>query len=334
MEQFDIYTIGKSDKPAADTVLRFPDWSGLRSAEGYVADQPLADAVNVALCLGQPLLLTGEAGTGKTLLAYSVAHKLGLGKVLKFETKSNSESHELFYTYNALARFQAAQLKEGSTNPLDYLQFNALGLAILKSSSSAGVDEIRKTGNITPSKQQSVVLIDEIDKAPRDFPNDILNEIELMRFHVPELGNREISADIESRPIVILTSNSEKNLPDAFLRRCVFYHIPFPNRERLETIVNSRLASLGIADRFLNSALDFFEFIRTSQSSLVRRPATAELLNWIVTLRRRFPDDENPLERDTDELRNTLCTLLKTIDDQQRAESLTERWMEARDAKS
>src|SRR5262249_52414736 len=169
--------------------------------EGYLADAGLVDAVNVALLLGQPLLLTGEPGTGKTQLAYSLAWELGLDEPLKFETKSTSTASDLFYTYNALGHFHAAQCGEASRRALDYLTYNALGIAILRANDESSVraylpDDFRHGG-----RRRSVVLIDEIDKAPRDFPNDLLNEVEAMYFRIPELSNALIAAHPAMHPI-------------------------------------------------------------------------------------------------------------------------------------
>src|SRR5262245_52754184 len=195
---------------------------------GYLPDPGLVDAVNVALLLGQPLLLTGEPGTGKTQLAYSLAWELGFEPPLSFETKSTSVARDLFYTYDAVSHFRAAQTREGSADVLSYITWNAFGAAILR---SRPIEEVRQW--LPPDfahtgPQRSIVLIDEIDKAPRDFPNDLLNEVENLFFRVPELNNARIEANEDRRPVLVLTSNSEKNLPEAFLRRCVYYNIPFP----------------------------------------------------------------------------------------------------------
>jgi MoxR-like ATPase len=182
--------------------------------------------VNVALTLSQPLLVTGAPGTGKTGLAASIAYELDLGKPLKFETKSNSVSRELFYTYDALGRFQAKETGLDAS-PIHYFTYNALGEAILRANAPEAVQRFLSKDFKHVGKQQSIVLIDEVDKAPRDFPNDLLNEIEHMYFRIPELGNVVISADPAMWPIVVITSNSEKTLPDPFLRRCIFYQFPF-----------------------------------------------------------------------------------------------------------
>jgi MoxR-like ATPase len=276
------------------------------------------------MLLGQPLLLTGEPGCGKTLFAYSLAWELGFGEPLKFETKSTSVARDLFYTYDALKRFQNAQsgLK---TAVLDYLQYNALGAAIVRTNDSSKIAGLLPPDFVHPGKSNSVVLIDEIDKAPRDFPNDILNELENMYFRVPELGNVKIEADAAMHPIVVMTSNSEKDLPDAFLRRCIYYHIPFPNREQLSKIVDSRLGQYAFgSSALLDDALDLFLTLRDPASRLRKKPATAELLGWLLTLR-ELGGDKSPFER-PDLIDMSLSNLVKTTSDQQRAKEIVQQW--------
>jgi MoxR-like ATPase len=167
-------------------------------------------------------------------------------------------------------------------------------------------------------RRRSVVLIDEIDKAPRDFPNDILNEIERLYFRIPELGEAEIVAAADFRPVVIITSNSEKALPDAFLRRCIFYSIPFPDDLRLEQIILSRLgARVQPGAEMLRDAIAFFVSLRKRDMLLRKRPGTAELLNWIAALIEFDCDPKQPIRPQAEAAQRTLYTLAKMTEDQE-----------------
>lgn len=310
--------------------------------KNYLPDEGLVDAVNVALLLNQPLLLTGEPGTGKTQLAYHLAYQLGLGEPLKFDTKSTSTARDLFYGYDALGRFHAAQSvqlgeklgeKISNNRSVDYLIYNALGLAIVLTNPPNEIKAFLPSDMIPHSKpQRSVVLIDELDKAPRDFPNDILSEIEQMYFRIPEIGNVKIEANMKMRPIVVMNSNSEKPLPDAFLRRCVYYNIPFPNKKRLTEIVEARLGEeVKHTSDFLSDALDLFLVLR-SKGGLRKKPATAELLNWLFVLRGMFEEEKvkNPLATHPEEVLRTLSSLVKTLEDQTAAQRIVQAWLENR----
>ena len=295
---------------------------------GYKPDKGLIDAVNVALLLGQPLLLTGEPGTGKTQLAYSLAWELGFETPLIFETKSTSAARDLFYSYDTLGRFHAAQTGEGSQRSLDYITYNALGLAILRSNRDSDVQPYLPDKHTHGGQRRSVVLVDEIDKAPRDFPNDLLNEVESMYFKIPELGNVSIAAQEELRPILIITSNSEKHLPDAFLRRCTYYNLPFPDKERLEEIVVTRIGDFALKDgRLLSDALDLFSKLREPESGLRKRPATAELLGWLLTLRETGANLDQPLSRHPELTLSSLSALVKSAEDQTVAAAIVRDWL-------
>lgn len=331
MKPFPFYT-GEAQKECAQTPAQLPSFvhDSRQDARAYRADPGLVDAVNVAVVLGQPLLLTGEPGTGKTQLAYSLGCALGY-EVLKFETKSTSVARDLFYTYDTLGRFHAAQLQKGTLESRDYIVYNALGIAILRSREPEEIKDWLPDNFEHGGRRRSIVLIDEVDKAPRDFPNDLLNEIEEMYFKVPELGlgNKRIQASRELRPIIVITSNSEKSLPDAFLRRCIFYSIPFPDRERLAEIVLSHMANFeGDVTPWLDEALDFFVKLREPSRGLEKRPATAELLNWLTYLRHRNADARNTLREQGEIISASLSTLFKSGADQEKALAILKEWME------
>jgi MoxR-like ATPase len=242
----------------------------LNNPEHYIPSQSLADAVNVAMMLGQPLLLTGEPGTGKTQLAYHLSHFFNVGKPLIFNVQTTSNAADLFYKYDALGHFQYNQNNSKALNPDEieqqFITYNALGEAIR-------------------SKKRLVVLIDEIDKAPRDLPNDILFAIEHLSFRVPEV-NKYFEADSKQRPVIIMTSNSEKNLPDAFMRRVVYFHIDFPSAEELLQILSQKTNELGPTD--LRRIIDHFNSIRALK--LKKSPSTAELIYWTLLLQKiKFP---------------------------------------------
>ncbi len=295
---------------------------------GYLPDQGLVDAVNVALLLGQPLLVTGEPGVGKTQLAYSLAWELGYGEPLVFETKSTSTARDLFYGYDTVGRFHAAQTGEGSRRSLDYLTWHALGEAILQSRPREEIAQWLPEGFSHQGPRRSVVLVDEIDKAPRDFPNDLLNEVENLYFRATELANARIAANPELRPVLVLTSNSEKNLPDAFLRRTVYYNIPFPDQERLAEIVMNRVGGFDAAGSpLLAEAMELFFLLREPSGGLRKRPATAELIGWLTALAEMGAYASEPLRTQGEAAMRTLSALVKSADDQETARKIVEGWL-------
>jgi MoxR-like ATPase len=302
--------------PISKRNLRLPLFerpSRLDAPEYYVAEKGLTDAVNVALTLGQPLLVTGEPGTGKTQLAASLAHELELPSPLTFHAKTTSTAKDLFYRYDALAHFHDSHFRNDKPSIEEYVAYEALGQAILLSLPATDADRFLPGHLHGKGPTRSVVLIDEIDKAPRDFPNDILNEIEDLSFTVRETG-RTFATSPGYRPILVLSSNSEKNLPDAFLRRCIFYHISFPSGERLREIIARRLEP---DDRFspamLENALQHFDEIRSL--ALVKKPATAECLAWLRVLQQMEIDAANLKPGQAEALSLSYCVLAKNKED-------------------
>lgn len=310
-------------EPAVLPLTRRGEWR----PEGYLPDEGLADAIRVALVLRKPLLLTGEPGTGKTECASYLAWKLRYRERLVFEAKSNSEARDLFYTYDTLGRFHAKDNNGVQADARGFIHYNALGEAILQTRQRHEVETALPTdGWAHYGPAQSIVLIDEIDKAPRDFPNDLLNEIDRLYFKIPELGNTPVRAREGFEPVMVITSNSEKNLPAAFLRRCVYYHIPFPEG-RLEEIVGSRLPEFSAGKGvLLTEAIDFFMYLRGGVAAVEKPPATAELLDWLLYLVQRGANRGQGLREQVTLVEPSLVTLLKHERDQRRTQSLFNEW--------
>ena len=293
-----------------------PDYEPIKDFDhpkNYIAGPGLRKAVNVALALGQPLLVTGEPGTGKTQLAAGIAYELNL-PLLKFYTKTTSTAVDLFYRYDALRRFQDVHMPEKKhLNIDDYIEYRALGQAILLTNEPKQVKEYLPEKLLEKMPTRSVVLIDEIDKAPRDLPNDVLNEVEKLQFEVKETGKTFIAAE-RLRPILVLTSNSEKNLPDAFLRRCIFYHIPFPSREQLTDIVKKRFSPYrDFTTQHIEAAVDVFLKIRSA--GLKKNPATAEFLGWSQVLEALHLEAEDIKTGKDEALALSLSILAKSRED-------------------
>ena len=293
-------------------------------ADEYIMSEALTNAVEVAIALDQPLLLTGEPGTGKTRLAFKVAAELAHQKSdfyfeeepLIFNTKTTSSARDLFYTYDALAHFQASNIKReagtASSGTADFIELQALGKAIAMTNPQ-GIDTNRFRTDLGEKARSSVVLIDEIDKAPRDFPNDILAEIERFEFQIKEQDSYNIQRDPSQRVVVIMTSNSEKNLPDAFLRRCIFFHIPFPDTNQLMAIAQSQLGqATQYTDELLQELIEKFKAVR--KKAVRKPPATAELIAWLRILEMQEIFKTTADER-TDKLRRHLSVLVKTKED-------------------
>lgn len=254
--------------------------------EDYVLSQELADAVQVALTLEQPLLITGEPGTGKTRLADRVAYDLHQADnsfretPLRYTAQTTSSAQDLLYRYDTLRHFHDVNLrqaeKKGAPPISDYIQLEALGEAIARTRP----DEAGAYLPAGTEAQSSVVLIDEVDKAPRDFPNNLLLQLDEFTFGIKEDPGQEFRLGQDKRVVVILTSNSEKSLPEAFLRRCVFFNIPFPDKEHLLQIVRARL---GQDSQYASDELIQF-FLQLRNKAKRKAPATAELLAWLRIL--------------------------------------------------
>ncbi len=227
--------------------------------DSYVATEDLMTAVNAAVALERPLLVKGEPGTGKTLLAAEVAEALGM-PLFEWHVKSTTKAVHGLYEYDAVSRLRDSQLGDDRVHDIaNYIKRGMLWQAFA-------------------SDRQAVLLIDEVDKADIEFPNDLLRELDRMEFHVHET-QETVSA--RHRPVVIITSNNEKELPDAFLRRCFFHYIRFPDAETMERIV--RVHFPDIKKRLLREALETFFSIR-EVNGLKKRPSTSELLDWIKLL--------------------------------------------------
>ncbi|ASR90406.1 AAA family ATPase [Alcaligenes aquatilis] len=225
----------------------------------YVATDDLKLAVNAALTLQRPLLIKGEPGTGKTLLALEVARALGR-PLLQWHIKSTTKAHQGLYEYDAVSRLRDSQLGDEKVHDIgNYIVQGTLWQAF-------------------ESEEPTVVLIDEIDKADIEFPNDLLQELDRMEFHVYETRQ---TVKARHRPLIIITSNNEKDLPDAFLRRCFFHYIRFPERETMEQIVAVHYPNLR--SDILSSALDTFFALR-DVPGLKKKPSTSEFLDWLRLL--------------------------------------------------
>jgi len=245
--------------PTAPPTPNTPTFKLFSGTSDYIASPALVDAVNCALALERPLLVKGEPGTGKTLLARHVAEGLGL-PLDSWHIKSTSKAEDGLYVYDTVQRLNDARFGDGNVRDIrSYIRLGPLG-------------------RVFTAKSRQVLLIDEIDKADLEFPNDILREIDEMRFTVLETGD-EVAAAF--RPMVIITSNNEKELPDAFLRRCVFHFIDFPDVAQMREIV--AVHHPNVEKSLLEQVLLKFYWLR-DQKELRKRPSTSELIDWITAL--------------------------------------------------
>ncbi|MED5537878.1 MAG: MoxR family ATPase [Pseudomonadota bacterium] len=251
--------------------------SRFEGTDRYIATADLKVAVNAAVALERPLLIKGEPGTGKTVLAYEVAKAFD-APLITWHVKSTTKAHNGLYEYDAVSRLRDSQLGEARVQDVrNYLKKGKLWEAFT-------------------SPTRPVLLIDEIDKADIEFPNDLLQELDRMEFYVQEI-DETIRAEV--RPIVIITSNNEKELPDAFLRRCFFHYIRFPDAETLAAIVDVHFP--GIKPRLVSEALKTFYEIRDTPG-LKKKPSTSELLDWLKLLLVEDIDAETLREKTTNKL--------------------------------
>ena len=230
-----------------------------RGSSQYVASEDLMTAVNIAVTLEKPLLIKGEPGTGKTMLAQAVADALGKQLII-WNVKSTTKAQDGLYVYDVVQRLYDSQF--GTNGVDDIARYIKMG----------------KLGEAFRAEEQVVLLIDEIDKADLEFPNDLLWELDRMEFHIPETKQ---TVTARHRPVVIITSNAEKELPDAFLRRCVFHYIEFPDKELMAQIVRVHFPDLD--DKLLTQVLEAFYKIR-QLPQIKKKPSTSEIIDWIQAL--------------------------------------------------
>ena len=258
--------------------------------DAYVATDDLTIAVNAAVTLERPLLVKGEPGTGKTELARQIAGALGM-RMIEWNIKSTTRAQQGLYEYDAVSRLRDSQLGDARVEDVsNYIRPGKLWQAFA-------------------SEEKCVLLIDEIDKADIEFPNDLLQELDKMEFHVYEMGE---TIRATKRPIVIITSNNEKELPDAFLRRCFFHYIRFPDMDTMRKIVE--VHHPGIKDALLTTALTQFYEIR-DQQGLKKKPSTSEVLDWLKLLLAEDLSAEDLKSKGADALPKLHGALLKNEQD-------------------
>lgn len=335
-----LYYHGQGKRCSTPLELPIIDHDSQTEPQGYLATPELAAAVDTAITLGMPLLLTGEPGSGKSALAKSIAWEV-LGeneKPLTYIVKSDTRAIDLFYHFDSVARFQAANINQ-DISPHLFVTFNAMGRAILQAKEINEVKKIlkEKAGEVhSGTPKRSVVLIDEIDKAHRDVPNDILVEIEQVSFNIQEL-NTTVSlekSEQKFQPIIIITSNSEKALPEPFLRRCVFHHLQFPpfsNNENDSGITVNDIVAIRLGNRYkktqspIDKAINWFKYLREEAYGIERKPSLAELLNWIEYLIKDFGKKDIDVASQKF-YSSTLSLLLKNPNDQKKCKGWLKKW--------
>ena len=244
------------------------------STDTYIVTEELEMAVNAAASLERPLLIKGEPGTGKTMLAEEIASSLNM-PLIQWHIKSTTKAQQGLYEYDAVSRLRDSQLGDERVNDI------------------ANYIERGKLWDAFAAEERVVLLIDEIDKADIEFPNDLLLELDKMQFHVYETGETIVA---KNRPIVVITSNNEKELPDAFLRRCFFHYIQFPDRETMLQIIDVHLPK--VKEELVKEALEIFFDVR-KVPGLKKKPSTSELIDWLKLLMADDIPEEILRNRDT-----------------------------------
>ncbi len=330
-----------ADQSRAANIRHFAEWERPGSHEDPAAyiltgeqKSRVTSAVNTSLALGMPLLVGGKPGSGKTQLGYSIAHELALGEPLLFVTGSTSVASDLFYRYDAVRHFRSAQASQigGDADPRPFMRFCGLGEAILKAMRPEdrqpfiGGPTAPDWANEAPIR--SVVVIDEVDKAPQDFPNDLLSQLATLRFDVPELGGiRTPVVQPKFYPVVIITTNSERQLPDAFLRRCAYVFLKSPEGDALKDILlNKFQKAIGAKQQLLEDVVRFHKELNES-GGLEKEVSTAEILQFFQALLLKGAKPELKLSEQPEIAAAHASLLGKTNSDSQKTAQVISAWL-------